>query len=268
MVRCLLVIALLALGCGPDDTAEPSAEGTGGGSGSSSGGEAATTGESSDDGIVTDAGTTTGEGETGAETMGATSDGADTTEGDPPSGLQHGSIAVEFSRGDGVDADPFVGTTVIELRLDYEACLVAFYEANPGWQPAGVDGSTVFAPLSEGGEGWEDRLCDGLGNIDCEVVSFTQQIDAAQGNFLSVLYSVTGPIEDGTLHFGPVPLDELSQCRDGTLPSVRVASNGAARGRDGLPPDGQVLWSIQQFNPAVAIADQMAPIMIRVEPVR
>ncbi len=180
--------------------------------------------------------------------------------------FQHGSVKLEFRRGDGEAESPFIGTTVLQVTLNYEACLIDFYKANPNWRAQGPDGDTVFGPRDLGGEGWQDELCD-RGNVDCEVISFNQQLDDNQGNFLSVLYSIkdSAAVENRTMHFGPVPLPALAACEAGSEATVRVATNGAARGLDGVPPDGNILWAIQKFDPGIAIANQGGSIGIDVE---
>ncbi|MEM6990987.1 MAG: hypothetical protein AAF721_10830 [Myxococcota bacterium] len=185
---------------------------------------------------------------------------------DPGIDFQHGSVKLEFRRGDGQAESPFIGTTVMQVTLNYEACLIDFYKANPNWRAQGPDGDTVFGARDLGGEGWKDGLCE-LGNVGCEVIDFTQQLDDNQGNFLSVLYSISdfNEVENRTLHFGPVPLPALAQCEAGSEATVRVATNGAARGLDGVPPDGNVLWSIQKFDPAKAVANQGGSISIDAE---
>ena len=180
--------------------------------------------------------------------------------------LQHGTVKLEFRRGDGVADDPFAGTSAIQITLAYQACLSDFYTANPSWTPSGPDGASVFGPYADGGEGWQDRLCE-LGNVDCEVVSFQQSLGAASGSSLQVVYSVTGPIENRTLHFGPLPTASLAGCAGSDLPIVRVANNAAALGLDGVPPDGSALWNVQAFSPGEAAVDQGAAIGIDVAPV-
>lgn len=180
--------------------------------------------------------------------------------------FQHGSVKLEFRRGDGVTESPFAGTSVMQVTLNYEACLIDFYKANPNWQQNGPDGGSVFGTREDGGEGWRDELCD-RGNVECEVIEFDQQLDDSQGNFLKVVYSIAGDVENRTLHFGPVPLAPLANCEaGGTGATVRVASNGAVIGLDGVPPDGNRLWQIQKFDPSRAAADQGGSIGIDAEP--
>lgn len=187
---------------------------------------------------------------------------------DDDSGVEfrHGSIKIEFHRGDGVGDSPFIGTTVMQIRLDYEACLIDFYKANPQWRVQGIDGETVFGGRDLGGEGWQDELCE-RGSIDCEVIEFRQQIDTdaggQTGNFLQVSYAIknSADIENRTIHFGPVPLPELAECEAGSVATVRVAS-GAARGLDGVPPEGTQVWEMQKFDPDRAAANQGASIGI------
>ena len=170
-------------------------------------------------------------------------------EEEPGIEFQHGSVKLEFRRGDGVTESPFAGTSVMQVTLNYEACLIDFYKENPNWQQNGPDGGTVFGTREDGGEGWRDELCD-RGNVGCEVIEFTQQLDDAQGNHLKVLYSITDDVENRTLHFGPVPLASLANCdAGGTGATVRVASNGAVIGLDGVPPDGNRLWADPEVRP-------------------
>jgi len=174
---------------------------------------------------------------------------------------QHGSVKLEFRRGDGVGVNPFEGTSIMEVTLNYEACLIDFYTANSNWSPNGVDGETVFGGADLEGEGWKDRLCE-LGSIDCEVVSLTQQLDPNLGSWLKVSYQISSEIENHEIHFGPLPLPDLAVCEAGAAPTVRVSNMSAVRGLDGLPPDGEVIWAIQKFNPDNAFADQGASINI------
>lgn len=179
--------------------------------------------------------------------------------------LDHGAILIEFHRVDGLLEDPFVGTSVIQLTLNYEACLIEFYDENRNWRFDGHDGAAVFGSAIDGCEGWEDRLCDGRGGIDCSVISFNQRLDGATRSSLSVLYEVGGAIEDRELYFGPVPLAALADCEGGERPTMRIPHE-AARGLDGVPPDGNVLWKMQKFDPDRARAGLLAAISIDVEP--
>lgn len=178
--------------------------------------------------------------------------------------FNHGSVKLEFRRGNNVDDNPFVGTTVMQVTLDYQACLIDFYTANPNWRTDGTDGETVFAPRDDGGEGWRDELCE-RGNVECEVISFEQQFNDNASSSLTVLYAITGDVENRTLHFGPVPLPELANCEANSLAVVRVGSNGAVRGLNGVPPEGDPLWQIQTFGPTEAVANQGASIGIDAE---
>lgn len=187
---------------------------------------------------------------------------------DNPKGIdyKHGTIELAFKRGDGLADNPFGGTTVVEVNLNYETCLTDFYKANPNWEINGVDGEAVFGTKDLGGEGWQDELCE-RGTIDCSVIRFDQTIDTNAPSFLKVVYAITdgAAIENSTLHFGPLPKASLAACEAGSLPTVRVASNGAVRGLSGSPPEGKVLWQIQKFNPGSAKTDQGASIDISAE---
>ena len=111
-----------------------------------------------------------------------------------------------------------------------------------------------------GGEGWLDRLCDTerAGQVDCQVESFRQELDAAKQ--LTIHYTVSGEIEDRLLPFGPLPEPDLAMCEAGGQPIVRVGSMGAVRGLDG---NGDTVWNTEAFSPSEAATGQGAPITIR-----
>ncbi|MBL4685205.1 MAG: hypothetical protein JKY37_11490, partial [Nannocystaceae bacterium] len=105
----------------------------------------------------------------------------------------------------------------------------------------------------------------GLGSIDCSVISFTQRLDGGGNPSLSVLYEVTGTIEDGSLHFGPVPLAALADCEGSDDPTMRVAHD-AVLGLNGVPPGGSLLWRVQKFDPDRARAGLTSALSFDLEP--
>jgi hypothetical protein len=173
--------------------------------------------------------------------------------------LEHGVVWLELRRGDSQADNPYVGTSKIEVTLLYRECLIAFYDANPDYQQYGIDGALVFGKLEDGGEGWQDRLCEIPNNsrVDCTVDSFRQEL--AMTKQLTVVYSIEGDPENRELPFGPVPKASLADCEAGGQPIVRVGSNGAVRGIDG---SGNTLWNTESFNPSEAATDQGAAIGI------
>ncbi|HEY0138809.1 MAG TPA: hypothetical protein VGB85_32210, partial [Nannocystis sp.] len=85
---------------------------------------------------TTDASTTDGTG----------TDGTPTTTGDTSTGGQpsdpFGFVCVSLQLGESVDDDPFVGTRKVEVTLNYEPCLVAYYtNKHPEMRQDGQDGA-------------------------------------------------------------------------------------------------------------------------------
>lgn len=179
---------------------------------------------------------------------------------EPEEELEHGVVWLELRRGDSQPENPYIGTSKIEVTLLYRECLIAFYDANPDYQQYGIEGALVFGKTADGGEGWQDRLCEvpNSNRVDCTVDSFRQEL--AMTKQLTITYSIEGDPEDRELPFGPVPTAELADCEPGSQPIVRVGSNGAVRGIDG---SGNTLWNTESFNPSEAATDQGAAIGIR-----
>ena len=174
--------------------------------------------------------------------------------------LEHGVVWLELRRGDSQGENPYVGTAKIEVTLLYRECLIGFYDANPDYQQYGTEGALVFGKRADGGEGWQDRLCEipNGGLVDCTVDSFRQEL--AMTKQLTITYSVEGDPEDRDLPFGPVPKASLADCEGTGQPIVRVGSNGAVRGIDG---SGNTLWNTESFNPSEAATDQGGAIRIK-----
>ncbi|MCA9653186.1 MAG: hypothetical protein H6712_34030 [Myxococcales bacterium] len=179
---------------------------------------------------------------------------------EPAEDLDHGIINIEFKRGQSETSSPYDGTSRVEVTLLYLECLIDFYDANPDYQQYGPEGALVFGTREDGGEGWLDRLCDTerAGQVDCQVESFRQELDAAKQ--LTIHYTVSGEIEDRLLPFGPLPEPDLAMCEAGGQPIVRVGSMGAVRGLDG---NGDTVWNTEAFSPSEAATGQGAPITIR-----
>jgi hypothetical protein len=173
--------------------------------------------------------------------------------GDPEEDLEHGVVWLDLKRGDSQPDNPYVGTAKIEVTLLYRECLIEFYEANPDYQQFGIEGAMIFGKRADGGEGWQDRLCQ-LSNperVDCTVDEFRQELSMVKQ--LTITYSIEGDAEDRELPFGPIPQPDLAACKGGGVPIVRVGSNGAVRGIDGA---GNTLWNTESFSPSEAATDQ------------
>lgn len=177
--------------------------------------------------------------------------------------LRHGIVKLEFLRGESQDSDPFVGTTQIIATMQYLECLSGYYADNMSQRQDGKDGEAVFGSGDLGGEGWTDRLCDLdlPSQIECEVVSISQQLDLGTADTLSVTYNVTGPIEGRRLAIGPFPKREVAACMAGVVPEVRVSQSGM-KGKSGETD----LWRTETFTPPDAVVDQGAPIRIYAVP--
>lgn len=179
---------------------------------------------------------------------------------EPEEDLEHGVVWLELRRGESQPDNPYVGTAKIQVTLLYRECLIDFYEANPDYQQYGTEGALIFGKRADGGEGWQDRLCESPNSnrVDCTVDEFRQELSTAKQ--LTITYSINGDAEDHELPFGPVPTAELAACEGGGAPIVRVGSNGAVRGLDG---SGNTLWNTESFNPAEAATGQGAAIGIK-----
>ncbi len=173
--------------------------------------------------------------------------------GDGPEELEHGTVKVRFRRAPNVDTNPFVGTVNVEITLDYLDCIIDFYNRTPDYTQEGVVGLPVFGTADQGGEGWVDRLCDNDDPeaADCNVVSIEQELVMSQR--LTVLYEMTGEIEDRYVEFGPLPTEETAACEGFGQPIVRVGSNGAVRGLNG---NGDTVWETVSFDPDKAATGQ------------
>lgn len=180
--------------------------------------------------------------------------------GDAEEDLEHGVVWLELRRGESQPDNPYLGTAKIQVTLLYRECLIDFYEANPDYQQYGTEGALIFGKRADGGEGWQDRLCESPSSsrVSCTVDEFRQELASAKQ--LTITYSIEGDVEDRELPFGPVPTAELAACEAGGQPVVRVGSNGAVRGIDG---SGNTLWNTESFSPAEAATGQGAAIGIK-----
>jgi hypothetical protein len=246
------LIACLAAACATptEGASESGAESSGAST------AAAATGSSTDDGTgATGSGTgvdASSSGEAGGSSE--SSSGGDVE-------LQHGIVQLRLRASAGRPADPFAGTSRIEVTMTYEQCLFAFYAAHPEWAQDGTQGEDVFGPQASGGEGWLDRLCEVpvADLVDCEVETLAQQLDPIP--VLRVSYAVSEPLEDRVLPFGPLPGAALAACEGGTMPTVRLVNGDAIRGFDGVT----AIWRAQTFDPDSAATDQAPPIEVAVE---
>lgn len=168
--------------------------------------------------------------------------------------LAHGTIPLEFRRGDSQSADPFVGTARVTVTVTYRDCLQSFYDANPSMRQEGPEGEAVFGGAALGGEGWMDRLCtdDDPAQAACQVESITQRLDVSPQ--LSVVYLLEGELENRRLQFGPLPTKETAGCND---PIVRFS---AANGRD---PEDVEIWVTESYSPTEAVTNQGGAIVVR-----
>ena len=181
--------------------------------------------------------------------------------GPDPEPLTHGTIALEFHRGESQPASPFPGTVKVIATMEYLECLTAFYDANPGLRQEGPDGAEVFGKKDLGGEGWTDRLCDSKRTAmqaKCEILEIRQQLDVVKQ--LTITYQIQQDNLEGLrLLFGPIPTTETAECDGGLDSRMRVGSNGAIKGQDS---SGNTVWETEAFSPAEALTDQGAPIRI------
>jgi hypothetical protein len=170
---------------------------------------------------------------------------------------------IELQRSYTETTDPFVGTDIIPVVLDFNACLTEFFETQPEYGPTGEAGEAVFD------EWWEKRgrlcdpdeypdtrpipdcyLTDGVWNINTDggedrlrmVLTFVMEGDEIEGRYLP---------------YGPLPTEHLAGC----TPIVEL-TQPSVRGED---LEGGLLWEIAAFENAKAKTNQGAAIQIFVE---
>jgi hypothetical protein len=131
---------------------------------------------------------------------------------------------------------PFDGTVRVEAALEYDDCLLGFYEGEGAQLTAdGVRGARVF-------DDWSTRLCehDGLdAPASCEVLALDQRLDHA---FLRVDYEVHDLVINEELAFGPIPDSSMTDC----TPTMRVSHGHQLTGFDA---DDEVLWTTSSWQP-------------------
>ena len=166
-------------------------------------------------------------------------------DGDP---FRHGVVKLEFRRGAG-DANPYIPGVQVDVAMIYGECLLDYYTAHPEMRQDGVEGEPIFTE-------WHDRLCaDASFQADCEVASIDQDLDIANPE-LRVLYSMNGNLENRILRVGPFPTEETAACANGQRATVRV---GRVAGLDDM---GEVVWTMESFDPDDAVVDQGKAISI------
>jgi hypothetical protein len=169
--------------------------------------------------------------------------------------LRNGVVKLQFLRGV-QDENPFLPGMQVSVAMVYGECLVDYYVQHSDMRQDGVEGEPDFAGLELGGEGWMDRLCDETSqHADCEVLSIEQQLDEIAPK-LTVTYSVSGDLEGRQLRVGPFPKPETAACTNGEAATVRVGNVS------GLDAAGDVVWTMESFDPDDAIVGQGAAISI------
>ena len=132
---------------------------------------------------------------------------------------------------------PFDGTVRVEAALEYDSCLLEFYQTDGAQLTAdGVRGARVF-------DDWSTRLCehDGLdAPASCEVLSLDQRLDHA---FLRVDYEVHDLVINHELAFCPIPDRSLTEC----TPTMALSGNHQLTGFDA---DDEILWTTSSWQPA------------------
>ena len=166
---------------------------------------------------------------------------------DPPPPDTHGFVKIGLLRGTAETMSPYTGTAKVRITMSYDSCFTGFYDTNPNWSQAGVDGALVFGTLDDGGEGWRDRLCDPqeTAQAECSVDTIEQRVtnDPKQ---MTIIYSVGQDVENRFLKFGPLPLiDEITEFEcDGGLPRVTMQAQQMV----GLNASGAQIWSGQSLE--------------------
>ncbi|HWB74359.1 MAG TPA: hypothetical protein VG755_05375 [Nannocystaceae bacterium] len=159
--------------------------------------------------------------------------------------LRNGYVRLQLGSDALPAAVPDTMTVVATLR--YGECLTQFYAANPAMRQQGERGAKDFADRDAGGEGWQDRLCDGdvAAAADCEVLAIDQQLGGPDQ--LTITYAVEHVVDNSELLFGPLPTAATAKCAAGELPTVQVASSESVRGEDA---SGTVIWHAYTFDPS------------------
>jgi hypothetical protein len=185
---------------------------------------------------------------------GEADDGSSDADADPDaSGLTHTYVKLHFHRGVSEGSSPYVGTGRVTAFLEYGECISDFYSRHPELRADALEGHRVFGPLSEGGEGWTDRLCareDGFAT--CGVLSIGQSLENVPAFGLSVVFTVEDDLEGQQLRVGPLPTTATAECGAGALPVVHVGGE-VALGEDGT---GTTIWTPESFDPSEAVAGQ------------
>lgn len=193
------------------------------------------------------------------EETGPTADSGESTGTPAPDQDTHGFFRIEFAISAPATESPFVGTDQIIITGFYDDCLSSFYDANPTYQLFGVDGAAVFGPLSEGGEGWQDKLCDPTesGQVTCTISSFTQAFEVPPQ--MTVTYDAPGDPEGLFVKFGPIPLENEVPGLS-CSPQIQLQPQ-AIRARDAA---GSIIWSGESIDSGTAAPDQPSAVVVRV----
>lgn len=176
--------------------------------------------------------------------------------------LEHGFVKIQLVRSENQADSPFIGTGQIFAAMEYDTCLQNFYAMNPNYQQSGADGSLVFGRIDDGGEGWQDRLCENpeARQAECEVAQIEQELD--NSSQLRITYNM--PSDDiGTkfLKFGPVPNPELANCEGGLQPIVRLVAPVPVRG---FNAQGAEIWETSSFDNPEAVPGQGAELVVKI----
>lgn len=248
---CLTLTLIAACNPGKNDTDDgPSSSSSSSSTSSASGSSGSTDATESTDAADATGGTDASDASTSpnsSDPMPSTSGTSGTT---GPDADEFGFICVELVKAESEESDPFAGTTMIILTLEYESCLTDFYTVtHPEYFVEGEEGTAVFAE-------WVGRLCSepvAPALVACEVAQFAFNI--AKPPFqMTVEYKAldAAQIDGRTLLWGPAPLAELAGCEP-TARLVNVAGYG-----------GEQLWSAQSWDNPVGTVKSEASGCIQV----
>ena len=161
----------------------------------------------------------------------------------------HGFTGVQLRAA---DSTTYVGTSRVEIKLNYAECLANWYVANPDYQRNGVEGAEIFAD-------WQEELCtvelpDGTVPDTCNVTAFEQTPSQ-----LKITYEVSGDITARVLPFGPLPCEGLTGCV-GSQNSVSISLADSVRGFSGT--SGAPIWQYSTSSQRSGSCDQNAYIEV------